>query len=180
MITNWRAIASPSMTTTHVISEYRTSWYGRFGYLTMAVAGSFMFAMVALPFLLDPPAPQQPLPWSIKLISGPVLGLSGYIVFLCLRRIFGSSRRITTYPRGFIYKGPFGVVRTEWADIDSYWLGYGGNSPFLFLHIRLKDGSGNRRRKFKLDVSGLNPGIEQLMSEFLRQTGIKPKTSTSY
>jgi hypothetical protein len=168
------------MTTTQVISEYRTSWYGRFGYLTMAVAGSTMFTLVALPFLLDPPALQRPVPLPAKLISGLFLGLCGYIVFLCLRRLFGSSQRITTYSDVFIYRGLLGVVRIAWADIDSYWLGYGGRSPFLFLHIRLKDGSGNRRRKLKLDVSGLNPGVEQLTNEFLRKTGIKPKTSTSH
>jgi hypothetical protein len=164
----------------HVISEYRTSWYGRFGYLTMAVAGSFMFALVALPFLLDPAALQRPAPLLEKLAAGLLLGLSGYVILLCLPRVLGPSRRIATSPRGFVYKRFSGSVRIVWADIDSYWLGYGGKSPFLFLHVRLKDSSGNRGKKLRLDVSGLNPGVEPLLAEFSRQTGIQPKRSTLY
>lgn len=166
------------MTATQVISEYRTSWFGRFGYLTMATAGSIMFASAAFAFLPDPSGSRQP--WPLRLAAGALLGFSGYGVFLCLYRVLGPSRRIATSPRGFVYRGLSGSVRVVWADIDSYWLGYGGNSPFLFFHVRLKDSSGNRRKKLKLDVSGLNPGAEQLTEEFLRQTGKKPKRSTTH
>lgn len=166
------------MTTSQVISEYRTSWYGRFGYLTMATAGSIMFASAALVFLPDPSASRQP--WPLQLAAGALLVFSGYGVFLFLYRMLGPSRRIATSPRGFVYRGISGSVRIVWADIDSYWLGYGGNSPFLFLHVRLKGSSGNRRKKLKLDVSGLNPGAEQLTEEVLRRTGKKQKRSTTY
>jgi hypothetical protein len=162
------------------VSEYRTSWYGRFGYLTMAVAGLTMVALTALPFLLDSPSPRPPIPLPVNVIAGLFLCLSGWVLLLCARRGLGPSRRIAAYPHGFVYWGLFGTVRVPWADIDSYWLGYGGRSPFLFLHMRLKDGSKHRRRKFKLDVSGLSPGTKQLTEEFLRRTGLKPKPSSAY
>lgn len=148
--------------------------------MIMATASSTMFALIAFPFLHDSSGSQLSMPLAARVISGLSLFLLGWLLLLCLRRLLGPSRRIATYPRGFIYKGLFGVVRVLWADIDSYWLGYGGKSPFLFLHVRLKDGSGNRRRKFKLDVSGLNPGTGQLTEEFLKQTGLKPKPSATY
>jgi hypothetical protein len=162
------------------ISEYRTSWYGRLGYLIMAIAGSTMLALVAFPFLPGPSGPQLSIPWAVRVISGLSLFLLGWLLLLCLRRLLGPGQRVAIYPRGFIYQGLLGAVRVLWADIDSYWLGYGGRSPFLFLYVRLKDGSGNRRRKLKLDVSGLNPGAEQLTEEFLKRTGLKPKPSTTY
>lgn len=162
------------------ISEYRTSWYGRLGYLIMATASSTLFAPTALLFLPGPFGSQLSIPLAVRVIAGLSLLLSGWLLFLCLHRLLGPGRRVATYPRGFIYQGLFGAMRVLWADIDSYWLGYGGRSPFLFLHVRLKDSSGNRRRKFKLDVSGLNPGAEQLTGEFFKQTGLKPKSSTTY
>lgn len=139
-----------------------------------------MFVPTALLFLPGPFGSQLFIPLAVQAISGLLLFLSGWLLLLCLRRLLGPGRRVAIYPRGFIYKGLFGAVRVLWADIDSYWLGYGGRSPFLFLYVRLKDSSGNRRRKFKLDVSGLNPGTEQLTEEFFKQTGLKPKSSTTY
>ncbi|OOG37205.1 hypothetical protein [Polaromonas sp. A23] len=162
------------------IPEYRTSWYGRFGYLIMATASSVMFAPMALLFLPGPFGSQLSIPLAARVVAGLSLFLLGWLLLLCLRRLLGPGRRVAIYPRGFIYQGLFGAVRVLWADIDSYWLGYGGRSPFLFLYVRLKDGSGNRKRKFKLDVSGLNPGAEQLTEEFLKRTGLKPKPSTTY
>jgi len=145
----------------------------------MATASFTMFALMAFPFLRGSSGSQPSIPWAVRVIAGLSLFLLGWLLLLCLRRLLGPSRRIATYPRGFIYKGLFGAVRVLWADIDSYWLGYGGRSPFLFLYVRLKNGSGNRGRKFKLDVSGLTPGTEQLTEEFLKQTGLKPKPSTT-
>ena len=139
-----------------------------------------MFAPIALLFLPGPFGSQLSMPLAVRVISGVSLFLLGWLLLFSLRRLLGPSRRIATYPRGFIYKGLFGAVRVLWADIDSYWLGYGGQSPFLFLHVRLKDGSENRGRRLKLDVSGLTPGAEQLTEEFLKQTGLKPKPSTTY
>jgi hypothetical protein len=162
------------------VSEYRTSWYGRFGYLTMAVAAFMLIALLALPFQADSLSPRPPVPLPVKVLAGLFLCLLGWLFLLCTRRGLGPGERLRTYPKGFVYRGLLRAVRVRWADIDSYRLGYGGRSPFLFLHVTLKDESQLRRRKLKLDVSGLSPESKQLTEEFLRQTGLKPKSSSIY
>ncbi|MHB0925289.1 MAG: hypothetical protein ACYC1F_02145 [Gallionellaceae bacterium] len=87
-----------------------------------------------------------------------------YIAIYSLFRALGPGLRFVVGGSGFTYYGMFSTINLKWGEIDSYQINFSGKGP-VTMSLRLKQRRWPRNRK-RLDLSGIQPPFQELISEF--------------
>lgn len=153
----------PTNFTLEIMSNvlFRTSLYGRFGHLVMAVAGAIFCLIFVLPFLLGGPSPAGLLVLvACGVSSAGALAVGSYSAWFAV----APGARIRFSADALCYRGFFGSLSIPWHEIESARLNYAGRSPFVFLILRRRGSLSVQ----KVNVSGLTPTYE-ILFEILRK-----------
>jgi hypothetical protein len=135
--------------------SFRTSLYGRFSHVVLALLALIIGVIGAVPLLLRGTSQSEFLMLlGSGLFSGGALAVSLYSVWFAI----APGERIRFSNDALFYRGFFGSLNLPWSEIESAQLNYAGRSPFVFLLLRRR---GSHSAK-KVNVSGLTPSYEVL------------------
>lgn len=137
---------------------YKTSFYGRFGYIVMTIALSIfspIFLGVGYQSLVHPD------PWSEILVGifFIVVGLGGiYLIITNLYYIVYFGKRFVLKDDYLEYYGFFKKIKIKWSDIKNIFVNY-RQGAYVILYIE------SSHKTYKMDISGLKPTYSVLLKE---------------
>ena len=142
---------------------FHISLYGRFGYFVMAIFGAAFSLLMALAL-----RQYQILPfWALLFLGLLFIALAAIGVY-SISQLFRFTPRFVLTEQGFAYRGLISSFERRWSDVVSFRLRYAGDAPFIFLEVVFSNSPSRFRKRISLDVSGLNPDHQQLVSVFNR------------
>jgi hypothetical protein len=136
---------------------FRTSLYGRFGHLVMAVLP------VALTLTLGTIIALGGIRFEGVWVSVGTLGMFlmvfGMAIY-CIAFSLRGGNRVTCSRECLVYRGLLREVVIPWSAITELWINFGGQSPFVFLVVR----ANLRRWPYWINMSGLTPSYVALFA----------------
>jgi hypothetical protein len=104
--------------------------------------------------------------WFLVFLAVVFVGC-GYLFLYSLTQLFRFSARFEVWEDGFNYRGPFGRFFSPWSNVVAYRM-IRAPTVLTFLQVRFA----NRPKPFgfytSLDVSGLSPDAQELLTWFRR------------
>ena len=150
------------------LQQYRTSIAGRITFIVFLCASIACVAFVAIPLVLLALQAGGGLGWGLGVLA-LLTALSGAAcAMMSGLRAFGPGERLSITNEGFKYDGLFRVLRVRWGKVESFRLTKGDFIVRLRVTVRSES---HDPQELALDVSGLSPGVDEIMRVFSEATG---------